>query len=129
MTPEYKKLAYERAVLNSIIRLAKDHYLPKEGADDPELDIDSEDLARIESRVPTENITEVILKLQNLATSVADKMRRFQFVEVESTYESAWKQEKERPSESSPAAPAAPGGKGAGKGGKGGSKAPAHKRG
>lgn len=128
MTPEYKKLAYERATLQAIVRLAKDHFLPKEGADDPELDIESEDLARSDCLVPAEYVIGVVTKLQNLESKLAAEMQQFQFTKAESSYESDWKKE-ERPSGGSPEKPGAPAAKGKGKGGKGGAQAPAAKRG
>lgn len=126
MTPEYKKLAYERATLKAIIRLAKDHYLPKEGADDPELDIESEDLIRVDCLVPQESVISVITKLQNLESRIAAEMQQFQFTKTESSYASEWKDEK-RPPQSPPAKPSPPGPKGKGKGGKGGAQTPAAK--
>lgn len=126
MTPEYKKLAYERATLQAIVRLAKENFLPKEGADDPELDIESEDLPRVDCLVPTEYVIGVVTKLQNLESKLAAEMQRFQFTKAESSYESDWKQE-ERPSQASPEKAGAPAAKGKGKGGKGGQQAPAAK--
>lgn len=120
----YKQLAYERATLLNVVRLARERYLPLEGMDNPEVRIESDDLPRSDCVVPEDAIIDVIVKLDKLADKIEKEMRQYSFTRVENNYEKEWE---ERPSQSSPAKPGAPPTKGKGKGGKGSPQAPAAK--
>jgi hypothetical protein len=122
---QYRQLAYEKAVLSALLRIAQDKYLPVEGMPDPELKIDSDDLPRSECTVPEDAIIEVLLRLKKLVDNVDKEMASFKFVKTEGAYDKAWVAERE--SQSSPEKSAAKGKQGKGKGGKGGPQAPATK--
>jgi len=122
---QYKQLAHEKAVLLSIIRIAQDKYLPVEGMDVAEIEIESDDLARNDCKVPEDSIIEVLMRLRKLVDNINKEMTDFKFVKTEGTYVKAWNAERE--SQSSPEKPAAQGKQGKAKGGKGGSQTPAAK--
>lgn len=116
---QYKQLAHEKAVLLAVIRIAQDKYLPVEGMDAPELQIESDDLARSDCLVPEDAVIEVLMRLKKLVDTINSEMTDFKFVKTEGTYVKAWHTERE--SQSSPEKPAAQGKQGKAKGGKGGS--------
>ncbi len=122
---QYKQLAYEKAVLMAVLRLAQDKYLPVEGMADAEIKIECEDLPRTESEVPEDAVIEVLFRLRKLADDVGKEMSNYKFVKTESNYDKSWQSEREgKPSEEKPPAK---GKQGKGKGGKGGPQAPAAK--
>jgi hypothetical protein len=92
MNTEYKKLAYERAVLMTLVRVAQERYLPITGADEPEVKIECEDLPRNESEVPEDAIIEVVLRLRNLAVNREMLMGKFKFVNTEASDEQEWEE-------------------------------------
>lgn len=122
---QYRQLAYEKAVLSALLRLAQDKYLPVEGMVDPELKIECDDLPRNECEVPEDAIIEVMMRVKRLIDNVTKEMASFKFVKTEGTYDKAWQSERE--SQPSKESPAAKGKQGKGKGGKGGPQAPATK--
>lgn len=89
---EYKKLAYERAVLMTLVQDAQAKYLPIEGTTSAEVTIECEDLPRNESEVPEDAIIDVVLRLRNLAMNREVKMSRYKFVNMEETDEQEWEQ-------------------------------------
>ena len=122
---KYKQLAHEKAVLQALLRLAQDKYLPVEGMPDPELKIECDDLPRSECEVPEDAIIEVLMNLKKLVDNLSKEMANFKFVKTEGAYVKAWNAEREN--QPSPESPAAKAKQGKGKGGKGGSQAPAAK--
>lgn len=122
---QYKQLAYEKAVLLAVFRLAQDKYLPVEGMADAEIKIECEDLPRTESEVPEDAVIEVLFRLRKLADNVSKEMSNYKFVKTEGPYDKSWQSEREsKPSEEKPPAQAKQGKR---KGGKGGPQAPAAK--
>jgi hypothetical protein len=122
---QYKQLAYEKAVLMAILRLAQDKYLPVEGMDEAEIKVECEDLPRSDCAVPEDAVIDVLLRLRKLAENVGKEMSNYKFVRTESPYDKSWQSEREsKPSEEKPTAK---GKQGKGKGGKGGPQAPAAK--
>lgn len=92
MNTEYRKLAYERAVLMTLVRVAQERYLPITGADEPEVKIECEDLPRNESEVPEDAIIDVVLRLRNLAVKRELLMTKFKFVNTEASDEQEWEE-------------------------------------
>lgn len=90
MNNEYRKLAYERAVLMTLVRVAQERFLPIVGADEAEVKIECEDLPRNESVVPEDAIIDVVLRLRQLAINREVQMGSFKFVNTEASNEQEW---------------------------------------
>jgi len=90
MNNAYRTLAYERAVLMTLVRVAKEKYLPIEGAAEPEVKIECEDLPRNESEVPEDAIIDVVVRLHQLAVNREVQMASFKFVSTEASNEQEW---------------------------------------
>lgn len=122
---QYRLLAHEKAVLQAIVRIAQDKYLPVEGTPDPELKIESDDLPRNECEVPEDAVIEVLMRFKKLIDNLDKEMSNFKFVKTEGAYDKAWIAERE--SQPSAEKPATQGKQGKGKGGKGSSQTPTTK--
>ena len=125
-TQQYVKLAQQRAAFMALSRLVQERYLPIEGADEPEMRVEAEDLPRNESEVSQEVWVEMAAKLNNLAAKRQEKMSGFRFVEASDLDEQEWETAVAR--KGSPAKTAENAKQGAGESSAPRSEAPANKR-
>lgn len=94
MNPEYRRLAYEHAVLMALVRVAQERFLPLESADTAAMPIDSEDMPSAGSRVPEDCIIDVVLKIRRLADARKRRLQNFRMVEapLEAEDEQEWEE-------------------------------------
>ncbi len=130
MNTAYRKLAYESATLKALVRLAKEEFLPSEGSEEPTRQILCETLPVKDSKVPEDDVHDVILNLERVIRAKELEMSKYKFVATETDYEQEWTQgptqktAQASPRNSGGQAPGGHGKQGKGRGGQGGSKAP-----
>lgn len=114
---QYKKLAYERAVLQAFVRVAREKFLPAEGEEEAEERVEAGELPRDISIVPEDEIIEMVVRIQRLADMRELEMTRYKHTLTEIDDEQEWNEAKKTPTSPGSKGARPQGGKGKGQGG------------
>jgi hypothetical protein len=92
MNPQYVNLAYERAILETLVRICRDELMPSDVSEEPKQRIIADDLPASINVVPEEAIYQVTQKLYRMLSKREAELARYthtlQVDEEEEDYES-----------------------------------------
>lgn len=102
MNSEYRKLAYEKAVLSRIYELGKDALLPTDGDEHPRERLVSEDLPLNAAEVPEDAVHDVLARVHRLAQQRQRELEKFT-MSRDTGYHDEWEAPSEKESNANPA--------------------------